>query len=333
MSQIKKRVMVTGGAGFIGYHFVKYLLDNNYIVLNYDYLSYAANLKNLEEFNRDLNYNFVKGDIRDRIQLDDVLADFQPDFIVNFAAETHVDRSIETPEIFGEVNFMGTLNILESIRANSRKLKKDSAIRYVQISTDEVYGTRELDDPATEVSCLAPSNVYAASKAGADLLALSYYTTYNLPVIVTRCCNNYGQGQYPEKFIPKILKCLTEREEIPIYGSGAQIRQWIHVTDHVRAVFGLMTDAPAGCIYNIGDNNFISNLHLAEILCRFYDIEMDIEGDKSSNLITYVSDRPGHDICYSIASQKIRNQTDWVPLIKFDSGLRNLVKSFLRTCA
>ena len=304
------KILVAGGAGFIGSNFIKYVLKeySNFDILNLDALTYAGNLKNLVEIQDDPRYRFVKGDINNFDLVDSLIKECQ--CVINFAAESHVDRSIENPNIFIKTNIIGTQTLLNCAIKNSVE-------KYIQISTDEVYGSIEGKGYFTESSILTPSSPYSASKAAADLLALSYYKTFDLPIIVTRCSNNYGPNQFPEKFLPLMLLNIIKNKKIPIYGDGLHIRDWIYVEDHCSAIMDILLKGKVGEIYNIGANKEFQNLELAKLLLKIMN--------KSENLIKFVPDRPGHDRRYAIDSSKIRNKLKWKPKISFDEGIKKTI--------
>jgi dTDP-glucose 4,6-dehydratase len=320
-----KRVMVTGGLGFIGSNFVETLIKSDWHVMTFDSLSYAANKSFLKRLSNTKKHQFFQGDIRNQFDVKKAFEEFKPNFIVNFAAETHVDRAISEPGLFCDVNFNGTLTLLEEIREQIINNKSHYFKKFVQISTDEVYGSRDVGNSASANSVLQPSNAYSASKASADLLTLSYHRTYGLPICVTRSCNNYGPNQNEEKLIPKIINALQNRSDIPIYGDGTQIRQWIHVQDHVEAILQVMLNGINGKIYNIGDENYISNIELAKKICYLYDKKIGLSDFQSQKLIKHVSDRPGHDKSYSICSNETRHSVLWSPNIQFDEGLKQII--------
>ncbi len=310
-----KVLLVTGGAGFIGSNFIKYFMNayKDFVVVNYDKLTYAGNLENLKEVAELPNYHFVKGDICDSIQFNKTLHEYDPDYIINFAAESHVDRSISDPLIFGQTNMIGTLNILECTH-NFWSKNNYAQKRLLQISTDEVYGSLENNTGFfTESSDLLPNSPYSASKAGADLLVRSFYKTYGLPVIITRCCNNYGPNQYREKFIPTCISKALNNEPIPIYGNGSNVREWIHVSDHSEAIIKALFSGSAGEVYNIGSGEEVSNTNMARMI-------LDILG-KSQDSYIYVSDRLGHDNRYAIDSTKAKNELGFSSKYKLKEGL------------
>ena len=314
-----KVLLVTGGAGFIGSNFIKYFMNSyrDFVVVNYDKLTYAGNLENLKDVAELPNYHFVKGDICDSIQFNKTLHEYNPDYIINFAAESHVDRSISDPLIFGQTNLIGTLNILECTH-NFWSKNNYAQKRLLQISTDEVYGSLENNTGFfTESSDLLPNSPYSASKAGADLLVRSFYKTYGLPVIITRCCNNYGPNQYKEKFIPTCISKALNNEPIPIYGNGSNVREWIHVSDHSEAIIKALFSGSAGEVYNIGSGEEVSNTDMARMI-------LDILG-KSQDSYIYVSDRLGHDNRYAIDSTKAKNELGFSSKYKLKEGLLETV--------
>lgn len=311
-----KKILVTGGAGFIGSNFIKYMLKKHrsYKIINLDLLTYAGNLKNLKEVNDNRNYQFIKGDICDGHLLDKLVRD-KVDYIINFAAESHVDRSIKNPPIFTRTNIMGTQVLLDIAR-------KYNIERFIQISTDEVYGSIGKRGTFTEKSLLNPSSPYSASKACADLLVKSYHKTFNLPINITRCSNNYGPKQYPEKLIPLVISNALEDKALPVYGDGLQVRDWLYVEDHCQAIDLVLHKGRTGEIYNIGTNNERTNLEIIEFILR--------EMDKPLRLIKNVQDRPGHDRRYAINSEKIKKETGWRPLYFFEDGLRATIHWYIR---
>ncbi len=310
-----KVLLVTGGAGFIGSNFIQYFMETNkdFVVVNYDKLTYAGNLENLKKVADVPGYYFVKGDICDSEQLNKTLSEYNPDYIINFAAESHVDRSIDGPSVFGQTNFMGTLNLLECVQ-NFWSKSDYVGKRFVQISTDEVYGSLEnKSDFFTENSQLMPNSPYSASKAGADLLVRSFFRTYGLPVIITRCCNNYGPYQYSEKFIPTCISKALNNLPIPIYGTGTNIREWIHVQDHCSAIIKALFNGTPGEVYNIGSGEEVSNIDMAKMILKILG--------KSQDSIIYVNDRLGHDNRYALDSTKARNELGWSGRYKLNEGL------------
>ena len=305
------KLMVTGGAGFIGSAFVRYCMPSGeFEIVNLDKLTYAGNLENLQELENHPLYTFVHGDICDRELVAGLLKDFRPDAIVHFAAESHVDRSILSAEAFFQTNLRGTYTLLECARATDME-------RFVHVSTDEVYGSIEAPHEADEEYPLKPSSPYSASKAGSDLLALSYFVTYKLPVIVTRASNNYGPYQFPEKLIPLMISNALEERPLPIYGDGMQVRDWLYVDDHCRAIIALLQKGRVGEIYNIGGSRSLPNRDVVQRI-------LGLTG-RSESLLTTVKDRPGHDRRYALASNKIRSETGWRPQTEFEEGLARTI--------
>jgi dTDP-glucose 4,6-dehydratase len=307
-----KEILVTGGAGFIGSKFIEYTLKNTpYSITNVDKLTYAGNLQNTNSFRKNNKYRFFQYDIANKEQLEQVF-DRKYEAIINFAAETHVDRSIKEAEPFIQTNIQGTLNLLTSIL-------QGKANRMIQISTDEVYGSLAENEPSfTELSPLSPNNPYSASKAGADLLVRSFYQTYQLPVMITRCSNNYGPHQHIEKFIPKVITQALQDKEIPLYGDGGNIRDWLFVEDHCRAIHMVLEQGRPGDVFNIGGACEMTNKEVIEMI-------LDLLG-KSTSLIQHVADRKGHDRRYSINFEKINAAQGWKPTVSFEEGIRKTIE-------
>lgn len=313
------KIIVTGGAGFIGSNFVYYMLDKytDYEIICIDLLTYAGNLKTLEKAFKNPNFKFYKGDIADRAFVYDLFEKEHPDVIVNFAAESHVDRSILTPEVFLKTNIMGTQVLLDACRKYGIK-------RYHQVSTDEVYGDLPLDRPDlffTEDTPIHTSSPYSASKAGADLLVMSYHRTYKLPVTISRCSNNYGPYHFPEKLIPLMIMKARKNESLPVYGTGENVRDWLYVEDHCNAIDLIIHKGRVGEIYNIGGHNERTNLEVVKAILK--------ELNKPLDLISYVTDRPGHDMRYAIDPTKIVNELGWKPSRPFEVGLKETIKWYL----
>lgn len=313
------KILVTGGAGFIGSNFVYYELDNypNDEVICLDKLTYAGNLETLEIAMKNPKFKFVKGDIADRAFVDELFASEKPDVVVNFAAESHVDRSIENPEIFLQTNVIGTSVLMDACR-------KYGNIRYHQVSTDEVYGDLPLDRPDlffTETTPLHTSSPYSASKASADLLVQAYYRTYKLPVTISRCSNNYGPYHFPEKLIPLMIANALNDKKLPVYGRGENVRDWLYVEDHCSAIDLIIRKGKIGEVYNIGGHNERTNLEVVKTIIK--------ELGKSEDLIEFVTDRPGHDRRYAIDPTKIHNELGWLPATKFDDGIKKTIDWYL----
>ena len=305
--------LVTGGAGFIGSAFIRLALGSGWArrVVNLDKLTYAGNLENLAAVQDDPRYRFVHGDICDSRLVERLLEEERPDAIIHFAAESHVDRSILGPEAFIETNVRGTFSLLEAAR-------KAGVARFLHVSTDEVYGSIEEPDEADETWPLWPSSPYSASKAGSDLLALSYWTTFRLPVIVTRASNNYGPYQFPEKLIPLMISNALEEKPLPIYGDGMQVRDWLYVDDHCRAIRAALEHGKPGEIYNIGGARALPNRRVVEMI-------LEILG-KPYSLMTQVKDRPGHDRRYAITTEKLAKASGWRPEVPFEEGLERTIR-------
>lgn len=313
------KILVTGGAGFIGSNFVYYELDNypNDEVICLDKLTYVGNLETLEVAMNNPKFKFVKGDIADRDFVDELFASEKPDVVVNFAAESHVDRSIENPEIFLQTNVIGTSVLMDACR-------KYGNIRYHQVSTDEVYGDLPLDRPDlffTETTPLHTSSPYSASKASADLLVQAYYRTYKLPVTISRCSNNYGPYHFPEKLIPLMIANALNDKKLSVYGKGENVRDWLYVEDHCSAIDLIIRKGKIGEVYNIGGHNERTNLEVVKTIIK--------ELGKSEALIEFVTDRPGHDRRYAIDPTKIHNELGWLPATKFDDGIKKTIDWYL----
>ena len=307
-------ILVTGGAGFIGSCFVRHVLTKHpdYKVINIDALTYCGNLENLKDVENNPNYRFVHGNICDRKLVRDLICEC--DCVVNFAAESHVDNSIKHPEIFVETNVQGTLNLLQAC-------KELGVERYLQVSTDEVYGSLGKDGYFYETTPLAPNSPYSASKASADLLVRAYYETYKLPVLNTRCSNNYGPYQYPEKLIPFFISKLLKGEKVPVYGDGLNVRDWLYVYDHCEAIDVVLHNGKIGQVYNIGGHNEKTNLEITHLILNAMG--------KDETSIEYVQDRLGHDRRYAIANDKITSELGWEPSITFEEGIKLTIDWYL----
>jgi dTDP-glucose 4,6-dehydratase len=328
-----KTYFVTGGAGFIGSNFILNLLpDQNITVVNFDKLTYAGNLESLASIATDPNYIFEEGDICDQARVLELLATHQPDYIINFAAESHVDRSIDGPSEFIQTNIVGTFELLEAARNYWGKLtgEKKQAFRFLHVSTDEVFGSLGLKGYFTEETPYAPNSPYAASKASSDHLIRSYNRTFGFPALTTNCSNNYGPYQFPEKLIPLIIHNALAGKPLPIYGDGKQIRDWLYVEDHCHAIRTVLEKGELGEVYAIGGNNEKANLEIVHSICDLLD-EMSPEatGKPYKSLITFVNDRPGHDRRYAIDSGKIQRQLGWSPKETFQTGLRKTIRWYL----
>ena len=325
-----KTYLITGGCGFIGSNFVRFILEREpeATIINLDKLTYAGNIHNLDGISNS-RYHFVHGDICDSELVAKLFNDHQFDGVVHFAAESHVDRSIDGPAEFVQTNIVGTLNLLEQSREYFNKEEK-SNFRFLHVSTDEVYGTLGDKGKFFESTPYDPSSPYSASKAGSDHLARAWHRTYGLPVLVTNCSNNYGAYQFPEKLIPlMIINCL-HRKPLPVYGKGENVRDWLFVTDHCEAIHTVLTSGQVGETYNIGGNNEIKNIDVVLTICSLLD-EMSPreDGSKYSKLITYVQDRPGHDFRYAIDATKINQELGWSPKESFETGIRKTIDWYL----
>ncbi|MEO0835116.1 MAG: dTDP-glucose 4,6-dehydratase [Cyanobacteria bacterium J06642_3] len=325
--------MVTGGAGFIGSNFVRHWCEQHpgdrLIVL--DALTYAGNRANISDLEQTANLKFIQGDIGDRQLLDELLQTENIDAIAHFAAESHVDRSILEPGAFIQTNLVGTFTLLEAFRQHWLQQDRPNHFRFLHVSTDEVYGSLEPDDPAfSETTPYAPNSPYSASKAGSDHLVRSYFHTYGLPTIITNCSNNYGPYHFPEKLIPLMCINILLGKNLPVYGDGQNIRDWLYVEDHCRALDQVITEGTPGETYNIGGNNEVKNLDLVKLICSLMDeLATDIPVRPASQLITFVKDRLGHDRRYAINASKIETELGWTPQVTVEEGLRRTVQWYL----
>lgn len=333
---MSKTILVTGGAGFIGSAVVRHIIENTQDnVVNVDKLTYAGNLESLESVENNPRYAFEQVDICDAKALARVFEHHQPDAVMHLAAESHVDRSIDGPAAFIETNIVGTYTLLEAARAywNSLNDEKKAAFRFHHISTDEVYGDLEgTDDLFTETTPYAPSSPYSASKASSDHLVRAWLRTYGLPTIVTNCSNNYGPFHFPEKLIPLMILNALDGKPLPVYGNGQQIRDWLFVEDHARALYKVVTEGKVGETYNIGGHNEKANIDVVRTICSLLEelVPNKPEGvAKYEDLITYVKDRPGHDVRYAIDAAKIGRELGWKPQETFESGIRKTVEWYL----
>lgn len=311
-----KNILVTGGAGFIGSNFVRYMLNKyqDYKIVNLDLLTYAGNIKSLDDVKDNPNYLFVKGDIADNKLVDKIVSENKIDIIINFAAESHVDRSITNPDIFVKTNVLGTQNLLEI--AKKYKIEK-----FFQISTDEVYGSLGKTGFFTETTPLSPNSPYSASKAGADLLVMAYHHTFGLNVNITRCSNNYGPYQFPEKLIPLFITNALADKQVPLYGDGLNIRDWLFVEDHCSAIDTVLHKGKNGEVYNVGGNNEKTNRYITDTILKYLG--------KDSSLIKYVADRLGHDRRYAIDATKIKEELGWQPEYKFEQAIEKTIEWYL----
>ena len=309
------KILVTGGAGFIGSCFIRHVLSkhDDYEVINLDKLTYAGNIENLDDIKNDKRYTFIKGDICDKEIVNEITKNV--DCVVNFAAESHVDRSIEGPEVFIETNVKGTLNLLQFSLKNKVQ-------RYLQVSTDEVYGSLGKEGYFYETTPLSPNSPYSASKASADMLVRAYFETYKMPNLITRCSNNYGPYQYPEKLIPFFITKLLKGEKVPVYGDGLNVRDWLYVYDHCEAIDVVLNKGKEGEVYNIGGHNEKTNLEITKLILNAMG--------KDESSIEYVKDRLGHDRRYAIANDKIQKELGWEPSVKFEDGIKLTIDWYLK---
>lgn len=324
-----KTIMVTGGAGFIGGNFVKMMLKKypDYKLVNIDALTYAGNLDNLKDIDNK-NYTFIKADIRDRAKIEEIFEEYDVTLVVNFAAESHVDRSIEEPEIFLTTNIIGTQVLLDTAKKYWKLYPNDkyskeyrTGVKFLQVSTDEVYGALGETGIFVETTPLMPNSPYSASKAGADLIVRAYNETFGMPVNITRCSNNYGPYQFPEKLIPLMINNCLKEKDLPVYGDGMQVRDWLHVSDHCSAIDTVLHKGKDGEVYNIGGNNEKSNIEIVKLI-------INILG-KSEDIIKYVKDRPGHDRRYAIDNTKITTELGWKPSYMFEQGMKETIQWYL----
>ena len=312
-------IIVTGGLGFIGSNLIKLLKKKNYYIINIDKINYSSNIKNIPDNIQ--NYKFYKEDINNRTAIKNIINKYNPKIIYNLAAETHVDRSIDNPKNFIDSNILGIYNLLEVIRNLKKKIK------FIQISTDEVYGDIENKKNSKELDAYNPSSPYAASKASGDLLIKSYIRTYKIFAIITNCCNNYGPNQYPEKLIPTIIYNLIRKEKIPIYGSGKNIREWIYVEDHCKALIKIGQKGLIGENYNIGSGKTFNNIEIAKIIIKIFSKIKNKYQYKGK--IKFVKDRPGHDVKYSLNSDKIKEELNWKCETNFNVGIKKTIEWYL----
>ena len=329
-----KNILVTGGAGFIGSAVVRYLINNtDNRVLNVDKLTYAGNLESLESVNNNPRYQFLHADICDKVAMTKAFDDFEPDIVMHLAAESHVDRSIDGPMDFIQTNIIGTYTLLEVARNYWQNLAEDkkSRFKFHHISTDEVYGDLEAtEDLFTEATSYSPSSPYSASKASSDHLVRAWHRTYGLPIVITNCSNNYGPYHFPEKLIPLVILNALDGKPLPVYGDGKQIRDWLYVEDHARALYLVATTAKVGETYNIGGHNEKQNIDVVKTICTILDnIKPRTDGQSYAQQITFVKDRPGHDLRYAIDASKIQQELNWQPQETFESGIQKTVEWYL----
>lgn len=325
-----KTFLVTGGAGFIGSNFIHYMLNkyDSIKLINLDRLTYAGNLDNLSTIENDSRYTFVHGDICDRELVENLFKNYDIDYVVNFAAESHVDRSIKEPEVFVSTNVLGTLTLLNAAK-NAWYLNGSfiQGKKYIQVSTDEVYGSLGETGYFTEITPLNPHSPYSASKASADLIVNSYYDTYGMPINITRCSNNYGPYQFPEKLIPLLINNCLNKKSLPVYGDGLNVRDWLYVEDHCRAIDLVINQGRLGQVYNIGGHNERTNIHIVKTVIDY--INKNVDNEVTENLIKYVEDRKGHDRRYGIDPTKIREELGWKPEVDFETGIIRTIEWYL----
>ena len=324
------KIIVTGGCGFIGTNFVLKMASNkSNKLLIIDKLTYAGNQNNLSSIKHKSNYTFIRADICDRKPIEDAINNFQPDAIIHFAAESHVDNSITGPMDFMNTNIIGTAMLLD-IGQSYNESKNNDHFRFLHVSTDEVFGSLKSNGSFSEKSPYNPSSPYSASKASSDHLVRAWYKTYNFPVLITNCSNNYGPYQYPEKLIPLIIKNCIYEKPLPIYGKGINIRDWLFVGDHCDAIYSVLLDGKVGETYNIGGNNELQNIEIVKHICSIMDeVKPRKNGQSYDKLISFVPDRPGHDFRYSINTSKIKKELGWEPKENFKSGIRKTIKWYL----
>jgi dTDP-glucose 4,6-dehydratase len=325
-----KTILVTGGAGFIGSNFVKLMLKNHpeYKIINIDALTYAGNLENLKDIDNNPNYEFIKVDIRDREKVEEIFKNNEITSVVNFAAESHVDRSIEEPEVFLTTNIIGTQVLLDTAKKYWKVNPSDKyckeykpGVKFLQVSTDEVYGALGETGMFVETMPLMPNSPYSASKASADMIVRAYNETFGMPVNITRCSNNYGPYQFPEKLIPLMINNCLKEKDLPVYGDGMQVRDWLHVSDHCTAIDTVLHKGKDGEVYNIGGNNEKANIEIVKLIIGTLG--------KSEDLIKYVKDRPGHDRRYAIDNTKITTELGWEPAYTFEQGMKETIQWYL----
>ncbi|AWZ49460.1 dTDP-glucose 4,6-dehydratase [Clostridiaceae bacterium 14S0207] len=325
-----KTYLVTGGAGFIGSNFVLYMLNKyeNIRIINLDKLTYAGNLENLKDIKNDKRHIFVKGDICDKELVQKLFRQYNIDYVVNFAAESHVDRSIKEPEVFVRTNVLGTTNLLNCAKeAWEQGEEFKEGVKYLQVSTDEVYGSLGKEGYFTEETKLDPHSPYSASKTSSDLLVKAYFDTYKMPINITRCSNNYGPYQFPEKLIPLLINNCLNHKELPVYGDGLNVRDWLYVEDHCKAIDMVINNGELGEVYNIGGHNEKANIEIVKIVIDY--LNKNVDSSITEDLITYVEDRKGHDRRYAIDPEKIKNSLGWYPETHFEEGIIKTIKWYL----
>jgi dTDP-glucose 4,6-dehydratase len=324
-----KTIIVTGGAGFIGSHVVRRFVNNypNYKIINLDKLTYAGNLENLRDIENSPNYSFIKGDITDASFIDGLFKSENPDAVIHLAAESHVDRSITNPLEFVMTNVIGTVNLLNSAKTHWKSNYTNH--RFYHVSTDEVYGALGEEGMFTEETGYDPHSPYSASKASSDHFVRAYQDTYGMDTVISNCSNNYGSHHFPEKLIPLAINNIKNNKPVPVYGKGENVRDWLWVEDHARAIDVIFHNAKSGQTYNIGGHNEWKNIDLINLLCKIMDEKLGRKSGTSAELITYVKDRAGHDLRYAIDSSKLQKELDWVPSLQFEEGLEKTVDWYL----
>lgn len=330
MKNFKRNILITGGAGFIGSHVIRLFVNKypEYRIINLDSLTYAGNLANLKDVEENPNYTFIKADICDFEKIQEVFKEHKIDSVIHLAAESHVDRSIKDPFSFAKTNIMGTLNLLESARREWKN--SDASNLFYHVSTDEVYGDLDFDDTYfTEETSYDPHSPYSASKASSDHFVRAYYDTHALPVVISNCSNNYGSHQFPEKLIPLFINNIRHNKPLPVYGKGENVRDWLWVEDHARAIDIIFHKGRVRETYNIGGFNEWTNIDLIKVLIKTVDKQLGREPGESEKLITYVTDRAGHDLRYAIDSTKLKEELGWEPSLQFEEGVEKTVKWYL----
>ena len=324
-----KNILITGGAGFIGSHVVRLFVAKypNYHIINLDALTYAGNLANVADIETNTNYTFVKGDICDEVLVKNIFEEYKIDGIIHLAAESHVDRSISDPFLFVKTNVFGTLNLLENAKNSWRNNFIDKC--FYHISTDEVYGALKETGLFTEQTSYDPHSPYSASKASSDHFVRAFHDTYGLPIVISNCSNNYGSNQFPEKLIPLFINNIVHHKPLPVYGKGNNIRDWLYVEDHAKAIDIIFHKGKVGQTYNVGGDNEWKNIDLIKLLIKEVDVLLNREAGTSNRLITYVADRAGHDYRYAIDSSKLKEKLNWKPSLQFEQGIKKTIEWYL----